>query len=214
MSLWVTYPAKEENISTGGENWWNSSQFQIGNGPFVLKSLEPFVRGYFVPNANYWGDKAKLDLEYSYITDTAVAFEAYKNDEFDIVDAAGEDVEVIKADPVLSKEYLAYPGSCTFAVMFHQLKEPFTDQKVREAFAAALDREGFVQDVLNGSGAPTLTWIPPGSPVTTPPRRAGDSMLRPPRRRWPSPPTAAWTSCRPSPRPSAIPRATASAGSG
>ena len=69
MSLWVTYPAKEENITTGGENWWNSSKFQIGNGPFVLKSLEPFVRGYFTPNANYWGDKAKLDIEYSYITD-------------------------------------------------------------------------------------------------------------------------------------------------
>jgi oligopeptide transport system substrate-binding protein len=164
MSLWVTYPAKEENITTGGENWWNSSKFQIGNGPFVLKSLEPFVRGYFTPNANYWGDKAKLDLEYSYITDTAVSFEAYKNNEFDIVNAAAEDVEVIKADPVLSKEYLAYPGSCTFALMFHQLKEPFTDQKVREAFAYALDREGFVQDVLNGAGSSTLTWIPPGFP--------------------------------------------------
>ena len=30
---------------------------------------------------------------------------------------------------------MIYPGSCTFAVMFHQLKAPFTDQKVREAFA-------------------------------------------------------------------------------
>ena len=164
MSLWVTYPAKEENITEGGENWWNSSKFQIGNGPFVLQSLEPFVRGYFTPNANYWDDKAKVDIEYSYITDSAVAFEAYKNNEFDIIDAAAEDVEVIKADPVLSKEYLAYPGSCTYAVMFHQLKEPFTDQKVREAFAEALDREAWVGDVLNGVGAPTLTWIPPGFP--------------------------------------------------
>ena len=47
MSLWVTYPAKEENITEGGENWWNSSKFQIGNGPYVLESLEPFVRGLF-----------------------------------------------------------------------------------------------------------------------------------------------------------------------
>ena len=93
-----------------------------------------------------------------------MAFEAYKNNEFDIIDAAAEDVEVIKADPVLSTEYLAYPGSCTYAVMFHQLKEPFTDQKVREAFAEALDREAWVGDVLNGAGAPTLTWIPPGFP--------------------------------------------------
>ena len=48
--------------------------------------------------------------------------------------------------------------------MFHQLKEPFTDPKVREAFAYALDRKGWVQDVLRGLGSPTLTWIPPGYP--------------------------------------------------
>ena len=164
MSLWVTYPAKEENISEGGENWWNSSKYQIGNGPFVLKSLEPFVKGYFTPNANYWGDKAKVDIEYSYITDSAVAFEAYKNNEFDIIPAGAEDLLVIQADATLSKELKTYPGSCTFAVMFHQLKEPFTDQKVREAFAMAYDRETWVADVLNGLGSPTLTWIPPGFP--------------------------------------------------
>jgi oligopeptide transport system substrate-binding protein len=164
MSLWVTYPAKEENITTGGENWWNSSKFQIGNGPFVLKSLEPFVKGYFTPNENYWGDKAKTDIEYSYITDTAVAFEAYKNNEFDIIAPGAEDLPVIQADPTLSKEFLSYPGSCTFAVMFHQLKEPFTDQKVREAFAMAYDRDAWVKDVLNGLGSPALTWIPPGFP--------------------------------------------------
>ncbi len=164
MSLWVTYPAKEENISEGGENWWNSSKFQIGNGPFVLQSLEPFVRGYFTPNANYWDDKAKTDIEYSYITDSAVSFEAYKNNEFDIINPGAEDLPVIQADETLSKELMTYPGSCTFAVMFHQLKEPFTDQKVREAFAQAYDRDAWVADVLNGLGSPALTWIPPGFP--------------------------------------------------
>jgi oligopeptide transport system substrate-binding protein len=48
--------------------------------------------------------------------------------------------------------------------MFHQLKEPFTDQKVREAFAYALDRDAWVQDVDAGLSIPTLTWIPPGFP--------------------------------------------------
>jgi oligopeptide transport system substrate-binding protein len=48
--------------------------------------------------------------------------------------------------------------------MFHQLKEPFTDVKVREAFGMALDRDKWVTDVLKGLGSPTLTWIPPGYP--------------------------------------------------
>jgi len=49
-------------------------------------------------------------------------------------------------------------------VAFHQLKEPFTDPKVRQAFAQALDRESWVENILRGAGAPTLTWIPPGFP--------------------------------------------------
>jgi len=35
---------------------------------------------------------------------------------------------------------------------------------VREAFAMAYDRDGWVKDVLKGLGAPTLTWIPKGFP--------------------------------------------------
>jgi oligopeptide transport system substrate-binding protein len=164
LSLWVGMPAKEELITEGGENWWNSSLYQVGNGPFVLESLEPFVRARFTPNPNYWAGAATYDLEYSYITDTAVSFEAYKNNEFDIVPLAAEDLGTIQADPTLNAEAQIYPGSCTFAVMFHQLKEPFTDPKVREAFALALDREAWVTDVLNGLGSPTLTWIPKGFP--------------------------------------------------
>ena len=164
MGLWVTYPAKEENITEGGENWWNSSKFQVGNGPYVLKSLEPFVRGYFTPNQNYYGGVGAVDIEYSYITDSAVAFEAYKNNEFDIVPSAAEDLEVINGDAALKEEHMVYAGACTIAVMFHQLKEPFTDQKVREAFAYALDRDAWVQDVDGNLSAPTLTWIPKGYP--------------------------------------------------
>jgi len=164
MGLWVTYPAKEENISTGGENWWNSSVFQVGNGPYVLQSLEPFVRGYLTPNPNYWRGTGVVDIEYRYIVDSAISFEAYKNNELDIIASTAEDLAVIEADADLNAQHLVYPGSCTIAFMLHQLKEPFTDQKVREAFAYALDREAWVRDVDAGLSAPTLTWIPQGYP--------------------------------------------------
>jgi len=163
MGLWVTYPAKAENIAAS-DIWWTSSKYQIGNGPYILKSIEPYVKGVFVPNPNYYGDKVKTDVEYSYITDSAVSFQAYKNNEFDVVSLASEDYKVVMADAALKPEAKIYPGSCTFAVMFHQLKEPFTDPKVRQAFAQAYDRTTWVKDVLAGLGAPTLTWIPPGYP--------------------------------------------------
>jgi oligopeptide transport system substrate-binding protein len=164
LSLWVTFPAKEESISEGGDNWWNSSRYQIGNGPYVLQSLEPFVRGYFTPNEHYWAGVGNVDIEYSYITDSAVSFQAYVNNEFDVIGLAAEDLPTVQADEELNAEAMIYPGSCTFAVFFHHNKEPFTDPKVREAFALAIDRDAWVNDVLNGLGSPTLTWIPPGFP--------------------------------------------------
>ncbi len=163
-SLWVTFPAKEELITAGGENWWLDAANHIGNGPFAVNTLEQGVRALYTPNANYWGEVPQVSVDFAFITDSAVGFEAYKNNEFDIIPLAAEDLEVVQADPVLSADANIYPGSCTFAVMFHQLKEPFTDPKVREAFAHALDREAWVADVLRGLGSPTLTWIPPGFP--------------------------------------------------
>lgn len=164
MSLWVVYPAKEELITEGGDQWYTNPKYQIGNGPFILANLEPTVVANFTPNPNYWRGVPKYNLDYRYITDTAVSFEAYKNGEFDIVPLGAEDLKTVEADAVLNTEKMVYAGSCTFAVMFHQEKEPFTDQKVREAFAYALDRETWVKDVLKGLGVPTLTWIPDGFP--------------------------------------------------
>jgi oligopeptide transport system substrate-binding protein len=163
-SLWVGMPAKQELIEAGGETWWLDPANHIGNGPFVLDELEQGVRGVFSPNENYWRAVPSYTLEYSYITDFAVSFEAYKAGEFDIVPLQAEDLATVQADPELNEQAMIYPGSCTFAVMFHQLKEPFTDPAVRAAFSYAINREGWVTDVLQGLGSPALTWIPPGFP--------------------------------------------------
>ncbi len=166
MGLWVTYPAKEELIAEGGENWWNSSKFQIGNGPFILKSLEPFVRGYFVPNPNWHGTPVTYDLEFSYITDSAVSFEAYKNNEFDIVVGAAEDLDAINNDADLKAQHQVYAGSCTSTIRFGLgPNSPFADDiELRKAFAYGFDVESWTRDVFKGLATPTWSWIPPGYP--------------------------------------------------
>lgn len=160
-SLWVVYPARQELIEIGGENWWLDPANQIGNGPFAMTNLEQDVNVHMIPNEEYWAGIPSYELDYSFITDPTVALEDYKNGEFDIMIPAVEDLVTIRADARLSGQVMIYPGSCTFAVMFHQLKEPFVDPAVRQAFTYALDRQGWVNDVLQGLGVPTLTWIPP-----------------------------------------------------
>ena len=169
--IWVSYPAKQENIEEGGDLWWNSSKYQIGNGPFVMKTVEPFVRQYFTPNANFAGPAVpSYDIEYLYITDSAVSFEAYRNDEFDVIASAAEDLDAISGDADLTAQHITWPGSCTIKIQFslqptwNGMPNPFTDKKVREAFAFAFDAEGWVTDVDGDLSSPTWTWIPPGYP--------------------------------------------------
>ncbi len=164
MSLWVAAPAKQELIEAGGTEWWRDPKNQVGNGPFIWTVNERDVKSEFIPNPNYWGGQPKYNLEYRYNADTAIVYNAYKNNELDIANLGAEDLKAAQADPVLSKELLNYPGSCTYAVMFHAQKEPFTDPKIRAAFAYGLNREAWVTDILKGLGIPTLTWIPQGFP--------------------------------------------------
>lgn len=176
MGIWVAYPAKQENIEEGGENWWNGSKYQVGNGPFVLQTLEPFVRAYFVPNPNFAGAGVpSYDMEYRYITDSAVAFEAYRNNELDIAFAVAEDLPTIDADADLKAQHMLYAGSCTLVIKFglaakytapdgSTYDSPFLDPKVREAFAYAFDAESWARDVDSGLSTATWTWIPPGYP--------------------------------------------------
>jgi oligopeptide transport system substrate-binding protein len=164
MGLWVAFPAREEIINADPETWWVTAAGHVGNGPFVLNTLEQNERALFNPNPNYWGGQATYAIEYHYITDSAVAFEAYKNNELDVFPFGVEDLATIENDTDLNAEKHLFAGTCTFAAMFHHEKEPFNDPKVREAFAYAIDRDAWVADVLKGVGVPTLTWIPLGVP--------------------------------------------------
>jgi len=119
MAMQVTFPAKEENIVAGKDIWWTSPKYQIGNGPYIMKSMEPYVRSRFEPNPNYWGSQAKVTIEYAYISDTSVAFQAYKNNEFDVVGLAAEDWTRSRPTPSFPKKpwftpaRAALPSLCT-----------------------------------------------------------------------------------------------------
>src|SRR6185503_6739811 len=103
------------------------------------------------------------------------AFEAYKNNELDVIDLVGEDLAAVDADPELSAQKLVYAGSCTLVIKYglegvytapdgSTYESPFKDPLVREAFAYAFDAEGWAANVDQGLSVATWTWIPPGYP--------------------------------------------------
>ncbi|MDQ2683148.1 MAG: peptide ABC transporter substrate-binding protein [Chloroflexota bacterium] len=163
--LWVFFPAKQELIEQGGDEWWLDPALQIGNGPFQINRWESEQLVGFVANENYWGGRPLLDgIEYIYQGDSAVALEAYRNGDIDIMQADPVQIPEIQADPELAAEYLAYGVASTYNLNFNLTMEPFTDIKVRQAFSQAFDRETYCAIIRNGDCSPTLSWIPPGLP--------------------------------------------------
>jgi oligopeptide transport system substrate-binding protein len=170
MALWVVYPAKEENIQAGGETWWQSPQYQIGNGAWILEDFNQNTGSVYSSNPNYYSGEPNYDIQIKYIEDSVVAFEAYKNNELDVIASASETLSEIENDPDLTSQHLTYAGSCTFGIKFNLhptrlgVENPFSDKKVREAFALAFDTESWIREVDSGLSFAASTWIPPGFP--------------------------------------------------
>lgn len=167
MSLWITYPVRED-VVTRGETWWREAGNHMGNGPFVLQELREDEVAVFTPNPHYY-DPPKLGrLEFRFIRDAHVAFEAYRQGELDVINVSADDLDTALKDPQLSQEIVRYSGSCTIGFLFNLGRAPFNNPNARLAFAKAIDRDQYVRDVLRGVGRPTTAWIPVGLPDHNP----------------------------------------------
>jgi oligopeptide transport system substrate-binding protein len=162
---WVFYPVKKEIVAKDPDNWWRSAKNHIGNGPFIVTSIDEDQRWSFAANDKYRLGRPKLDgIEYVYVGDPTVALQAYRAGDLDIVGVSPTVIEEIRDDPELSAHMIRYPVAGTIYLSMSLNQEPFQDQKVRQAFAYAFDRETFCTEIQEGTCVPTLSWIPPGVP--------------------------------------------------
>ncbi|MEA2511907.1 MAG: oligopeptide transport system substrate-binding protein [Thermomicrobiales bacterium] len=162
---WVFFPVKQEIVEQSGEQWWQDPANRIGNGPYSMTRLEPNQLIAFEANDRYWNGRPRLDgIEFVYIDDAAVALEAYKAGDLHVTQLDSSLIPAIQNDPVLNPEVLKYAAAVTIKLAMDLKSEPFNDKKVREAFAYALDRETFCNEIRNGDCTATLSWIPEGVP--------------------------------------------------
>jgi len=163
-STWVGMPSDKTKADKDPDAWWLKPENHNGNGPFKISEiLDQVIK--LVPNPNYWGGKAKLDrIELYWVTDPAAMLDGYRRGDFDIVRLSSDNFVQAQSDSAVNRDLVRAPAARVTYLGFNVKKAPFTDKNVRKAFSQALDREGFVRDVLKGLGKPYLSWIPPGTP--------------------------------------------------
>jgi oligopeptide transport system substrate-binding protein len=166
-STWPFFPVRQDIAESDPDNWWKDPANHIGNGPFTIVEVEEDQLIAFEANENYWQGRPAMDrIEYVYIDDAAVALEAYRAGDLEIVQLEPPQIPEVQADSEIADEYLAYPTASTYNLSFNLTQEPFTDKKVREAFSYAFDRETYCAEIRSGDCTPTLSWVPadvPGS---------------------------------------------------
>ena len=184
MTLWVGVPIQESWITS-------PDAFEAGNyvssGPFQLQTWNHNSEIVLTPNPNWYGEtKPTLtEIHMSMSPEPAQAMAAYEAGEIDmLLPVPSEDIERVKADPVMGAEYTEPPALSITYYTFNNGTDPSgegtlercqdpkacptTNKNFRIALTQAVDKEAFKLATFANTGIVAGTMIMPGLPGATP----------------------------------------------
>lgn len=164
--VWKDVGADEVQAYTNEEN-------AVGSGPFTLveRRTGQFVR--FAANKDYWAGAPTIDeVVLRVFNNTDALIQAMKNGEVDFADGVDADPwEALKSVPGVTTYPATYYGFNEIAFNTGAALDDGTpigdghpalkDVRVRRALQQAIDTQALVDRVLNGTGTPGSTVIPP-----------------------------------------------------
>jgi ABC-type oligopeptide transport system substrate-binding subunit/DNA-binding SARP family transcriptional activator len=166
LSFVPTLPVPRHVVEKRGEDWTDLNYF-VTNGPFRLAAWERGESLVLERNPTYHGPFTgnPQRLECTFIVGRAAeALEMYAKDRLDIC-AGLPPAEWAHARQRYAGEYISGPWLSTDFVGFDISRPPFDDQRVRQAFALATDREALAHIALGGYSFPaTGGLVPPEMP--------------------------------------------------
>lgn len=161
--MWTNRPLPQQAIEEFGDQWTEPGNIWT-NGAYLLDTWEHANRMVMVKNPFYYGagDVQIGTINWVMVVEESTAFAMYENGELDVANVPLDDIDRVKADPVLSEELYIAPDLCTYYYGFNTTKPPFDNAVVRQAFSYAVDRQKLVETVTRGGQVPAKTFAPPG----------------------------------------------------
>jgi oligopeptide transport system substrate-binding protein len=162
-SMWINRPVPKEVIEEHGVLWTEPGNIWT-NGRYVLDTWEHENRMVFVKNPYYY-DAKDVSIERIncvMVVEDSTAFAMYENGELDVQNPPLEDMDRVKADPVLSKELYIGPRLCSYFYGFNVTKPPVDNVLVRKALSYAIDRQKLIDTVIKGNQLPAWSFACPG----------------------------------------------------
>jgi oligopeptide transport system substrate-binding protein len=180
--MWMARPQPAWVIEEFGELWIEPENF-VAYGPFTLKEWAHAEYITIVKNPFWPGNEvapvSTIDEVIISFLPAATALAEYEAGNLDYVDDVDTTaLQRIKADPVLSLEYVEGTTQSSAYYGFSVGVEPFNDVHCRRAFSYAVDRQDLVDNVLQSgqTAAPYFTTPAVGATAPDPAVMAADGM--------------------------------------
>lgn len=172
MQFPTSSPVPKWQVEKFGSRWTEAGKcvsnavYQLDEwitGKYMSFTLNPYYKGnnptylrkvYRVFNASVSNVGAGGPLEVV----------AYDNNEVDIAIVPPTELPRLGEDPRLKGELFSFDSFTTFYLFFQTRQPPFNDLRVRQAFAHAIDKEGFVRVGLHDRMLPAHSMLPPHFP--------------------------------------------------
>ena len=163
----TSVPVPRWQVEKYGPGWSEPGRF-VTNSTYKLESWDHGSRFEFVLDPNYNGPhKGYVERIIGKFLDTrmmAGGTLAYENDEIDFQDLSPIDLPRIRKHPRLSRELDISKDFITHFLFFNADFPPFDNLKVRQAISHAIDRAAICRVLLQGTGVPAFSMLPPGFP--------------------------------------------------
>lgn len=165
-TMWMLRPVYREAIEEFGDEWTAPGNI-VTNGPFFLEENVRGVRRVFVRNNDlpadlYSGDGNIERIVTTLIEDAGTVFALYQDNQLDSSGVPPAEIQNILSDPNYSNELKSIFDFVVYYFGFAYDKPPFDNVHARRAFSAIIDREAFVQQIVQGRGVPMIHFTPPG----------------------------------------------------
>lgn len=164
--IWVYRPLRQDIIEQHGDKWSDAENI-VTNGSFTLKEWKKGNQLILERNPNYTLGPVNIpEVHYMVVSEASTALAMFENGELDALSndytpVPSPDIDRIKADPTLSKEFSIQPSLCTYFIAFNNKKPPMDNPLVRKAITAAIDRQAIAERILKNGWQPAQSFTPP-----------------------------------------------------
>ncbi len=155
----------DECTAARKDKWTEPGMFQ-SYGPFTLKewvheATITIVKNPFWPG-DPWTPQSKVNQVSWLMLDPVASLAEFEAGNLDVATVPASEIERVRTDAKLSKQWTVLPSLCTYAYGFNTKAKLVDDPRLRRALSMAVDRKALIESAAAGDRGPALWFSRPG----------------------------------------------------